>query len=80
MSKSTTENFDYKDECIEDTKETVMSTQALITQKNWLIDLKQNLRRYVITLPVFEFNCGRFNLNLIKLARVGDCREPSIDP
>ena len=34
-------------------------------QKNQLIDLKQNLERYVNTLPVFGFNSGRYDLNLI---------------
>ena len=55
-----------KDECIEDTEETDMSTQFLRMQKNHLIDLKQNLERYVNTLPVFGFNSGRYDLNLIK--------------
>ena len=61
-----TENFEYEDECIEDTEETDMSTQFLRMQKNQLIDLKQNLERYVNTLPVFGFNSGRYDLNLIK--------------
>ena len=43
-----------------------MSTQFLRMQKNQLIDLKQNLERYVNTLPVFGFNSGRYDLNLIK--------------
>ena len=43
-----------------------MSTQFLRSQKNQLIDLKQNLERYVNTLPVFGFNSGRYYLNLIK--------------
>ena len=58
-----TENFDYEDECIE---ETDMSTQFLRMQKNQLIDLKQDLERYVNTLPVFGFNSRRYDLNLIK--------------
>ena len=61
-----TENFDYEDECIEDTEETDMSTQFLRMQKNQLIDLKQDLERYVNTLPVFGFNSRRYDLNLIK--------------
>ena len=61
-----TENFEYEDACIEDTEETDMSTQFLRMQKNQLIDLKQNLERYVNTLPVFGFNSGRYDLNLIK--------------
>ena len=43
-----------------------MSTQFLRIQKNQLIDLKQHLERYVNTLPVFGFNSGRYDLNLIK--------------
>ena len=58
-------NFEYEDECIEDSEEADISTQFLRTQKNQLIDLKQHLERYVNTLPVFEFNSGRYDLNLI---------------
>ena len=61
-----TENFEYEDECIDDTEETDISTQFLRRQKNQLIDLKQNLQRYVNTLPVFGFNSGRPDVNLIK--------------
>ena len=61
-----TENFEYEDDCIEGTEKIDMSTQFLRMQKNQLIDLKQNLERYVNTLPVFEFNRGRYDLNLIK--------------
>ena len=43
-----------------------MSTQFLRMQKNQLIDLKQDLERYVNTLPVFGFNSRRYDLNLIK--------------
>ena len=64
--KHPTENFECEDECIEDTEETDMSTQFLRMQKNQLIDLKQILERYVNTLPVFGFNSGRYDLNLIK--------------
>ena len=58
--------FEYEDECIEDSEEADMSTQFLRIQKNQLIDLKQHLERYMNTLPVFGFNSGRFDLNLIK--------------
>ena len=51
-----TVNFEYEDVFIKDTEETDMSTQFLRMQKNQLIDLKQNLERFVITLPVFGFN------------------------
>ena len=43
-----------------------MTTQFLRIQKSQLIDLKQHLERYVKTLPVFRFNSGRYDLNLIK--------------
>ena len=58
--------FEYKDECIEDSEEADMSTQFLRIQKNQLIDLKQHLERYINTLTVFGFNSGRYDLNLIK--------------
>ena len=61
-----TENLEYEDECIEDTEETDMSTQFLRMQKNQLISLKQNLERYVNMLPVFGFNSGSHDVNLIK--------------
>ena len=57
--------FEYEDECIEDSEEADMSTQFLRFQKNQLIDLKQYLGRYVNTLPVFEFKCGRYDLKFI---------------
>ena len=40
-----TENFEYENECIEDTEETDTSTQFLRMQKNQLNDLKQNLEK-----------------------------------
>ena len=43
-----------------------MSTQFLKIKKNQLIDSKQHFERYVSTLPVFGFNSGRYDLNLIK--------------
>ena len=58
--------FEYKDECIEDSEEADMSTKFLRIQKNQLIDLKQHLERYVDNLPVFGFNSGRYDLNLIE--------------
>ena len=58
--------FEYEDECIEDSEDADMSTQYLRTQKNQLIDLKQNLERNVKTLLVFGLNSGRHDLNLIK--------------
>ena len=58
-----TENFEYEDDCKEDTEETDKSTQFLRLQKNQLFDLNQNLERYVNTLSVFGFNSGRYDLN-----------------
>ena len=63
---TTLEVFDYEDECIEDEEDNDMSTNFLRIQKNQLIDLKQHLERYVKTSPLFGFNSGRYNLNLIK--------------
>ena len=61
-----TGKFEHEEECIENTEETLMSTQFLSMQKNLLIDLKQNLERYINTLPVFGLNSGKYDLNLIK--------------
>ena len=61
-----TEKVEYQDECIEDTEETDMSNQFLRMPKNQLTNLRQNLEMYVNTLPVFGFNSGRYDLNLIK--------------
>ena len=44
----------------------LMSTQFLQMQKNQLLDLQQHFERYVNTLPVFGFNSGKYDLNLIK--------------
>ena len=43
-----------------------MSTQFLQIQRYQLLDLKQHFERYVSTLPVFGFNSGKYDLNLIK--------------
>ena len=43
-----------------------MSTQFLQIQKNQLLNLQQHFERYVNTLPVFGFNSGKYDLNLIK--------------
>ena len=57
---------EYEGECIEDEEETDASTHFLRIQKNQLIDLMQHLERYTNTLPVFGFNSGRYDINLIK--------------
>ena len=58
--------FEYEDECIEDSDEADMSTQLLPFQKNQLIDLKQHLEKFVNNSPVFRFSSDRYDLNLIK--------------
>ena len=60
------EAIEYEDECIENEEETDASTHFLRIQKNQLIDLMQHLQRYNNTLPVFGFNSGRYDINLIK--------------
>ena len=42
------------------------STHFLQIQKNQLIDLQESLERYCNVLPVFGFNSGKYDLNLIK--------------
>ena len=46
------EIFEFEDECIEDIEETDMSTGVENAKKNQLIDMKQNLERYINTLTV----------------------------
>ena len=47
-------------------KEIDMLTQFLQIQKNQLLELQQHFERYVNTLPVFGFNGGKYDVNLIK--------------
>ena len=61
-----TSAFECKDERAEEDDETDMSTQFLQMQKNQLLDLQQHFERYVNTSPVFGFNSGKYDLNLIK--------------
>ena len=58
--------FECEDELVEEDDEAEMSTQFLQMQKNQLLDLQQHFERYVNTLPVFGFNSGKYDLNLIK--------------
>ena len=58
--------FECEDERAEEDDEADMSTQFLQMQKNQFLDLQQHLERYVNTLPVFGFNSGKYDLNLIK--------------
>ena len=46
--------------------EICVSTQFLQIQKNQLIDLQETLERYCNVLPVFGFNSGKYDRNLIK--------------
>ena len=55
-----------EDKYIADEEETDTSTHFLRSEKNQLIDLMQNLERSTNTLPVFDFNSGRYDINLIK--------------
>ena len=50
----------------EEEEEIDMLTQFLQIQKNQLLKLQQHFERYVNTLPVFGFNSGKYDLNLIK--------------
>ena len=50
---------------IAEEEEIDMSTQYLQNQKNQLLEL-QHFESYVSILPVFGFNSGRYDLNLIK--------------
>ena len=65
----TTPIFDFDDECIdeEEEEEADMSTQFLQMQKNQLFELQQHFERYINTLPVFGFNSGKYDRNLIKI-------------
>ena len=58
--------FGFEDECIEEEQEADMSNQFLQMHKNQLLDLQPHFERYIITLPAFEFNSGKYDLNLIK--------------
>ena len=58
--------FECEDERTEEDDEADMSTQFLQMQKNQLLDSQQHFERYVNTLPVFGFNSGKYDLNLIK--------------
>ena len=58
--------FECEDERVEEDDEADMSTQFLQMQKCQLLDLQQHFECYVKTLPVFGFNSGKYDLNLIK--------------
>ena len=56
--------FKFEDERMEE-KEADMSTQFLFMQKNRLFDLQQHYERYIKILPVFGFNSGKYDINLM---------------
>ena len=59
--------FEFEDHCYEDdNEEKDGSTQFLQMQKNQLIELQEHLERHCNVLPVFGFNSGKYDINLIK--------------
>ena len=59
--------FDFEDHCFEDeNEEKDASTQFLQMQKNQLNELQEHPERYCNVLPVFGFNSGKYDINLIK--------------
>ena len=56
----------FSDDCIVEEEEEDLSTQFLLMQKNQLIDLQEHFERYCNVLPVFGFNSGKYDINLIK--------------
>ena len=59
--------FEFKDQCFEDdNEEKDASTHFLQMEKNQLIELQEHLERYCNVLPVFGFNCRKYDINFIK--------------
>ena len=59
--------FDFEDQCFEDyNEEKDASRHFLQMQKNQLIELQEHLDCYCNVLPVFGFNTGKHDINLIK--------------
>ena len=59
--------FEFEDHCFEDdSEERDASTQFLQMQKNQLIEFQEQLERYYNVLPVFGFNCAKYDINLSK--------------
>ena len=61
--------FTFQDECCEADESSEgkdVSTQFLHMQKKQLIQLQELFERYCNVLPVFGFNSGRFDINLLK--------------
>ena len=67
LEKLTQRHYRREQEDLDDCdNEICASTQFLQIQKNQLIDLQESLERYCNVLPVFGFNSGKCDLNLIK--------------
>ena len=59
--------FELEDHCFEDdNEEKDASTQFLQMQKNQLIELQEHPERYCNVLPLFGFNSGKYDINLIQ--------------
>ena len=60
--------FTFEDECCEadESEGKDVSTQFLHMQKKQLIQLQEHFERYCNVLPVFGFNSGKYDINLIK--------------
>ena len=59
--------FTFEDECYEAESEGKdVATQFLHMQKKQLIQLQEHFERFCNVLPVFGFNSGRYDINLIK--------------
>ena len=56
----------FVDDCIVEEEEKDLSTQFLQMQKNQLFDLQEHFERYCNVLPIFGFNSGKYDINLIK--------------
>ena len=60
--------FTFEDECCEadESEGKDVSTQFLHMRKKQLIQLQEHFERYRNVLPVFGFNSGKYDINLIK--------------
>ena len=61
--------FTFEDECCEADESSEgkdVSTQFLHMQKKQLIQVQEHFERYCNVLPVFGFNSGKYDINLIK--------------
>ena len=58
--------FECEEKVTEEDDAADMSTHFLQMQKNQLLELAQLFQRYVNIFPLFGFNSGKYDLNLIK--------------